>query len=67
MPTTTSGSSQNGGGTSFTQINGGASHQSPPRAPSPLQEFDQIQVQHWHEEAEEDKTTTEEEQLIRVQ
>jgi hypothetical protein len=50
MSTTTAGSSQNGGGTSSTQTNGGAPHQSPPRASLSLQviqgntEFDQIQV-----------------------
>jgi hypothetical protein len=37
------------------------------RAPSPLQEFDQIQVQDWDEEVEEDEAATEEEELIRVQ
>jgi hypothetical protein len=66
------GSSQNGGGTSSTQTNEGAPHQSPPRAPSPVQvihanaEFDQIQMQDWDEEAEEDEAATEEEELIRV-
>jgi hypothetical protein len=36
MSNTTAGSSQNDGGTSSTQTNGGDSHQSPPRAPSPV-------------------------------
>jgi hypothetical protein len=73
MSTTTAGSSQNGGGTSSTQTNGGAPLQSPPRAPSPVQviqanaEFDQIQMQDWDEEAEEDEAVAEEEELINVQ
>jgi hypothetical protein len=67
MSTTAAGSSQNGGGASSTQTNGGAPHQSPPRALSPLQEFDQMQVQDWDEEAEEDEAAVEVEELIRVQ
>jgi hypothetical protein len=73
MSTTAAGSSQNDGGTSSTQTNRGAPYQSPPRAPSPAQviqgdaEFDQIQVQDWDEEAEEDEAIAEEEELIRVQ
>jgi hypothetical protein len=73
MSTTIAGSSQNSGGTSSTQTNGGAPHQSPLRAPSPIQviqgnaESDQIQVQDWGEEAEEDEVIVEEEELIRVQ
>jgi hypothetical protein len=64
MSTTATGSSQNGGGTSSTQTNRGDPHQSPLRAPSPVQviqgnvEFDQIQVQDWDKEAEEDEATT---------
>jgi hypothetical protein len=76
QPATTStiaaGSSQNGGGTNSTQTNGGDPHQSPPRAPSPVQviqgdtKFDQIQVQYWDEEVEKDKATVEEEKMVRV-
>jgi nitrogen regulatory protein PII-like uncharacterized protein len=36
MPTTAAGSSQNGRATSSTQTNGGAPHQTSPRAPSPV-------------------------------
>jgi hypothetical protein len=64
---TAAGSSHNGGGASPTQTLGGASHQSPPRVPSPPQELDQVLVQDWDEEAEEDEATTEEEELIWVQ
>jgi hypothetical protein len=73
MSTTAAGSSQNGRGASSTQTNGGDPHQSPLRAPSPVQavqgniEFDHIQVQDWDEEAEEDEATAEEEELVRVQ
>jgi hypothetical protein len=48
MSTTAAGSSQNGEGASSTQTNGGAPHQSPLRAPSPIQviqpdvELDQV-------------------------
>jgi hypothetical protein len=61
------------GGTSSTQANGGALHQSPLQAPSPAQviqgdpELDQIQVQDWDQEAYEDEAVEEEEELIRVQ
>jgi hypothetical protein len=71
MSTTVAGTSQNGGGASSTQTNGGDQHQSPLRAPSPLQviqgdpELIQIQVHDW-DEVEEDETVTEDE-LIRVQ
>jgi hypothetical protein len=73
MTTTATGSSPNGRGTSSTQTNRGALHQSPLRAPSPAQviqgdtELDQIQVQHWDEEACEDEAVEEDEELIRVQ
>jgi hypothetical protein len=73
MSATVVGSSQHGGGTSSTQTNGGDPRQSPPRAPSPVQdvqgdaELDQVQVQDWDEEAEQDKATAEEEELARVQ
>jgi hypothetical protein len=59
MSTTAAGSSQNGGGTSSTQTNGGDPCQSPLRARLPVQviqgdtKFDQIQVQDWDEEDEE--------------
>jgi hypothetical protein len=72
MSTTALGSSQNGGGTSSTQTNGGALHQSPLQAPSPAQviqgdpELDQIHVQDWDQEAYEDEAVEEEEELIRV-
>jgi hypothetical protein len=61
------GSSHNGGGACSTQTPSGASHQSPLRVPSPPQELDQVLVQDWDEEAEEDKATAKEEVLIRVQ
>jgi hypothetical protein len=64
---TVAGSSHNGGGASSTQTLGGAPHQSPPRVPSPPQELDQVLVQDWDEEAEEDEVAAEEEELIRVQ
>jgi hypothetical protein len=73
IPTTTVGSCQNGRATSCTQTNGGAPHQTLPRAPLPVQaihddlECDQIQVQDWDEEAEEIEVVVEEEELIRVQ
>jgi hypothetical protein len=72
MSTTTVGSRLNGGGARSTQTNGGVPHQSPQRAPSPIQVIqgdlvlDQIQVQDWDEEADEDKVAKEEE-LTRVQ
>jgi hypothetical protein len=67
MSTTAAGSSQNDRGASSTQTNGGDPRQSPLRVFSPVQilqgdvEFDQIQVQDWGEEAEEDEATMEEE------
>jgi hypothetical protein len=61
------GSSDNGGGASSTQTLRGAPHQSPLRVPSLPQELDQVLVQDWDEEAEEDEATTEDEELIRVQ
>jgi hypothetical protein len=70
---TIAGSSQNVGGTSSTQNNRCALHQSPPRAPSLVRviqgnaELDQIQMQDWDEEVEEDEAAIEEEELIRVQ
>jgi hypothetical protein len=72
MSTTSLGSSQNGGGTSSTQTNGGALHQSPLQVASPAQviqgdpELDQIHVQDWDQEAYEDEAVEEEEELIRV-
>jgi hypothetical protein len=72
MSTTAAGSSQNGGGASSTQTNESAPHQSPPRAPSPVQviqgdvEFDQIQIQDWDEEVDEDEAAAEEKELIWV-
>jgi hypothetical protein len=68
MSTTAVGSSQNSGGTSSTQTNGGDPRQSTLRVLSPVQdvqgdaELNQIQVQDWDEEAEEAK-----EELARVQ
>jgi hypothetical protein len=73
MSTIAAGSSQNVGGTSSTQTNGGAPHQSPLKTPSSVQvihgnaEFDQIQMQDWDDEAEEDEAVAEEVELIRVQ
>jgi hypothetical protein len=72
VSTTAAGSSQNTGGTSSTQTNGGTPHQLLSWAPSPIQviqgnaEPGQIQVKHWEDEAFEDETTTEVE-LGRVQ
>jgi hypothetical protein len=72
MFTTAAGSSQNGGGTSSTQTNRGDPHQSPPRALPLVQdvqgngELNQIQVQDWDNEVEEDEAATKEE-LTRVQ
>jgi hypothetical protein len=72
MSTTAAASSQNSGAASSTQTNGGALHQSPPRAPSPPQiihgepGLDQVQVQDWETEASKDEAT-EEEDLLRVQ
>jgi hypothetical protein len=73
MSITATGTSQNDGGASSNQTNGGDRHQSPSRTPSPLQviqgdaEFNQIQVQDWDEEADEDEAAAEEDKLIRVQ
>jgi hypothetical protein len=73
MSTTAVGSSQNDRGTSSTQTNRGDPRQSPPWVLSPVQdvqgnaELDQIQVQHWDEEAKEDNAASEEEELARVQ
>jgi hypothetical protein len=64
---TAAGSSHSGGGTNSTQTPGGAPHQSLPRVPTPPKELDQVLVQDWDEEAEEDEAATEEEELIRVQ
>jgi hypothetical protein len=56
--TTASGSSQNVEGASSIQTNGGAPHQSPLQAPSPMQviqenaELEQIQIEDWEEEEE---------------
>jgi hypothetical protein len=72
MSTTATGSSQNGGGASSTKTNGGASHQSPPRAPSAIQviqgdiKLEQIQLQDREEEASEDEASKVE-KLLRVQ
>jgi hypothetical protein len=71
MSTIAVGSSQNGGGTSSTQTNGGAPHQSPQRTPSPIQviqgnvQLEKIQVEDWENEDLEDETA-EEEKLARV-
>jgi hypothetical protein len=74
MSPTTTGSRQNGEGTSSTKTNGGDLHQSPPRAPPLVQviqgdaKFDQIQVQDWDEEAKQDnEVAVVEEKLVRVQ
>jgi hypothetical protein len=64
---TAAGSTHNGRGASSTQTLRGASHQSPPRVPSSPQELDEVLVQDWDEEAEEDEVAVEEEELIRVQ
>jgi hypothetical protein len=73
MSTTAVGSSQNNGGTSSIQTNGGDPHQSHPRAPSPIQanqgdtELDQAHMQEWDKEDYEDKAVVEEEEMIMVQ
>jgi hypothetical protein len=65
------GPSQYIGTASSTQTNGGALRQSPPQAPSPVHmaqgdaELDQVQIQDWDEEADEDEAAVEEE-LARV-
>jgi hypothetical protein len=70
ISTTAAGSSQNDGGTSSTQTNGGAPYQSPMWASSPLQvilgdvELEQVQLQDQEEEASEDEVA--EEELFRV-
>jgi hypothetical protein len=72
MPTIVVRSSQNDGGASSTQTNGGAPHQSPLWSPSPVQviqgdvELEQVQLQDWEEEASKDEAA-EEEELLRVQ
>jgi hypothetical protein len=64
--TTAPGSSQNFEGTSSTQTNEGAPHQSPPRSPSPIQviqdntELEHVQVEDWKEEAFKDAAAEEE-------
>jgi hypothetical protein len=71
VSTTATGTNQNGRGASSTQTNGGDQHQSPPRAPLPLQliqgdlDLDQIKVQDW-DEAVEDEAIAKEDKLIRV-
>jgi hypothetical protein len=61
VSTTVAGSSQNNGGTSSTQTNGGASHQFPLRVPLPIQvyqenaELEQIQLEDWEDKAFEGK------------
>jgi hypothetical protein len=73
ISTTTAGPSQNSGAASSTQTGGGAPHQSPARAPSPIHmakgdaELDQVQIHDWDEEAKEDEAAEEEEELARVQ
>jgi hypothetical protein len=70
--TTAPGSSQNVGGASSTQTNGGAPHQSLTRASLPRQviqdntELEQIQVEDWEDEAYEIEAA-EEAELVRVQ
>jgi hypothetical protein len=64
---TAAGSSHNGRGASSTQTLRGAPHQSPLRVPSPPQELNELLVQDWDEEAEDDEVAVEEEELIRVQ
>jgi hypothetical protein len=72
VSSTTVGSSQNVGGASSTQTNGGALHQSSPQAPSSIQviqenaELEQIQVEDWEDEAFKNEVVKEKE-LARVQ
>jgi hypothetical protein len=72
MSTTFTGSTQNGGGTSSTQTNGGAPHQSPLRPPSSVQviqgdiELENVPLQDWEEATFQDDAV-EEEELFRVQ
>jgi hypothetical protein len=71
MSITVVGSSQNGGGASSTQTDGGALHQSPLWAPLSVQviqgdvDLEQVQLQDWEEEVSEDEAV-EEEELVRV-
>jgi hypothetical protein len=72
VSTIAAGSSQNTRGASSTQTNGGAPHQSPPWAPSPIHviqenaKFENLQVEDWENEASEDEAA-EEVELARVQ
>jgi hypothetical protein len=72
ISTTVAGPNQNSSAASSTQTGGGAPHQSPLRAPSPVHmiqgdvELYQVQIHDWDEEVEEDKAAVEEE-LARVQ
>jgi hypothetical protein len=73
MSTLVAGSNQNDRGNSSTQTNGGDPHQSTPMVLPPVQDvqdnakLDQIQVQDWDAEAEEDEVAAGEEELARVQ
>jgi hypothetical protein len=73
ISTTAAGPSRNSGAASLAQTGRGAPHQSPSRAPSPMHmlsgnvELDQVQINNWHKEAEEDEVAVEEEELARVQ
>jgi hypothetical protein len=70
--TTVTRSSQNVRGPDSTQTNGGILHQSPPRAPLPIQviqenaELEQLQVEDWEDDIIEDKAV-EEAELAKVQ
>jgi MoxR-like ATPase len=70
--TAATGSSQHVGGSSSTQTNEGAPHQSPSWAPSPIQVIqehtvlEQLQLEDWEDEASEDEVE-EEAELARVQ
>jgi hypothetical protein len=67
MSITAAGSSRNDRGTSCTQTNGGDPRQSLVQDVQGDAELDQIEVQDWDEEAEEDEAATKEEDLTRVQ
>jgi mRNA-degrading endonuclease toxin of MazEF toxin-antitoxin module len=72
VSTTIAGSSQNVRGASSTQINGGAPHQLPLQASSPIQviqgnvNLEQIQVEDWEDEGFKGEAV-EEEELAKIQ
>jgi hypothetical protein len=69
--TSATGPSQTNGATTTSHTMGGAPQQSPPQAPSPIQmlpddaKLSQVQIDDWDEEAKEEETEAEEEELAR--